>query len=66
MVMQMLRVTTPEVVLGSRRGLILPEGHPLLQTLDRSFQMFRVQGRIMAASDGPSLYRLELTLGARG
>ena len=62
MVMQTLRVTTPEVVLGSRQGLFLPEGHPLLCTIDRSFQTFGVQGRITAASDGPSLYWLELSI----
>ena len=62
MVTQTLRVTTPEVVLGSRQGLFLPEGHPLLRTIDRSFQTFGVQGRITAASDGPSLYRLELSV----
>ena len=56
------RVTTPEVVLGSRQGLFLPEGHPLLNTLDRSFAMFGVQGRITASSAGPSLYRLELSV----
>ena len=62
MVMWTSRVTTPEVVLGSRQGLFLPEGHPLLSALDRSFQTFGVQGRITAASDGPSLYRLELSV----
>ena len=56
------RVNTPEVVLGSRQGLFLPEGHPLLNTLDRSFAAFGVQGRITASSDGPSLYRLELSV----
>ena len=59
---QTLRVTTPEVVLGSRQGLYLPEGHPLLNTLDRSFATFGVQGRITASSNGPSLYRLELSV----
>ena len=60
--MQTSRVMTPEVVLGSRQGLFLPEGHPLLNTLDRSFATFGVQGRITALSDGPSLYRLELSV----
>ena len=55
-------MNTLEVVLGSRQGLFLPEGHPLLSTLDRLFQMFGVQGRITAASDGPSLYQLELSI----
>ena len=45
MATRMSRVNTPEVVLGSRQGLFLPEGHPLLQTIDWSFQMFGVQGR---------------------
>ena len=62
MVTQTLRVNTPEVVLGSRQDLFLPEGHPLLQTINRLFQMFGVQGRITAASDGPLLYRLELSV----
>ena len=60
--MQTSRVMTPEVVLGSRQGLFLPEGHPLLSMMDRSFATFGVQGRITAASDGPSLYRLELSV----
>ena len=62
MATQTLRVNTPEVVLGSRQGLFLPEGHPLLQTIDQPFQTFGVQGRITAVSDGPSLYRLELSV----
>ena len=62
MAIQMLRVNTPEVVLGSRQRLFLPEGHPLLSTVDWSFQTFRVQGRITAALDGPSLYQLELSI----
>ena len=57
-----LRVTTLEVVLGSRQGLFLPEGNPLLNTLDHSFTMFGVQGRITTSSDGPLLYRLELSV----
>ena len=52
------RVTTPKVVLGSRQGLFLPEGHPLLNTLDCLFATFRVQGRITALLDGPLLYWL--------
>ena len=56
MATRMSRVNTLEVVLGSRQGLFLPEGHPLLSTLDQSFQTFGVQGRITAASDGPLLY----------
>ena len=62
MAMWTSRVNTPEVVLGSRQGLFLPEGHPLLSTLDQSFQMSGVQGGITAASDGPSLYQLELNV----
>ena len=60
--MQTSRVMTLEVVLGSRQGLFLPEGHLLLNTLDQSFVMFGVQGRITASSDGPLLYRLELSV----
>ena len=56
------RVNTLEVVLGSRQGLFLPEGHPLLRTIDWSFQLFGVQGVVTALSDGPSLYRLELSV----
>ena len=56
------RVTTLGVVLGSRQGLFLPEGHPLLQTINRLFQTFGVQGRITAALDGPLLYWLELSI----
>ena len=56
------RANTPEVVLGSRQGLFLPENHPLLNVLDRSFGSFGVQGRITASSTGPSLYRLELSV----
>ena len=59
---QTSRVMTPEVVLGSRQGLYLPEGHPLLNVMDRSFATFGVQGRITASSSGPSLYRLELSV----
>ena len=62
MAMQMSRVNTPEVVLGSRQGLFLPENHPLLQMIDQLFQMFGVQGVITASSDGPSLYYLELSV----
>ena len=43
-------------------SLYLPEDHPLLNMLDRSFVTFGVQGRITALSDGPSLYRLELSV----
>ena len=56
------RVTTPKVVLGSRQGLFLPEGHSLLSTLDHLFATFRVQGRITVSLDGPLLYRLELSV----
>ena len=62
MVTRTSRVTTPEVVLGSRQGLFLPEGHPLLRTINRLFQRFGVQGRITATSNGPSLYQLELSV----
>ena len=58
--MQMSRVNTPEVVLGSSQALFLPEDHPLLNTVNRAFRLFRVQGRITASSDGPTLYHLEL------
>ena len=60
MVMQTSRVNTPEVVLGSRQALFLPENHPLLRMVDQAFGTFRVQGRISASSSGPSLYHLKL------
>ena len=62
LVMWTLRVTIPEVVLGSRQGLFLPEGHPLLRTIDQLFHLFGVQGMVTASSQGPSLYRLELSM----
>ena len=54
------RVTTPEVVLGTRQTLFLPESHPLLRLVDRSFATFGVQGTVSASSSGPSLYHLDL------
>ena len=51
---------TPEVVLGTSQVLFLPEDHPLLNTVNRVFGSFGVQGRITASSDGPTLYHLEL------
>lgn len=59
MEMQIRRPTTSQEVLG-RSSLFLPEDHPLLQTMDQSFTTFGVQGQVMAPSDGPSLYQLEL------
>ena len=55
-----LRVTTPEVVLGTRQTLFLPESHPLLRLVDWSFATFGVQGTVSASSSGPSLYHLDL------
>ena len=60
MEMQTSRVMTPEVVLGSRQGLHLPEGHPLLRSLDGSFRVEGSSGVISASSSGPLLYHLEL------
>ena len=54
------RVTTPEVVLGTRSTLFLPEDHPLLRLVDWSFATFRVQGTVSASSSGPALYHLDL------
>ena len=48
------------MVLGTSQALYLPEGHPLIRTVDRAFGAFGVQGRVTASSDGPSLYCLEL------
>ena len=57
---QTLRVTTPEVVLGTTERLFLPEGHPFLRRLDRSLQVEGSSGVISASSSGPLLYHLEL------
>ena len=54
------RVTTPEVVLGTTERLFLPEGHPLLHSLDGSFRVEGSSGVISASSSGPLLYHLEL------
>ena len=54
------RVTTPEVVLGTTERLFLPEGHPLLRSLDGSFRVEGSSGVISASSSGPLLYHLEL------
>ena len=56
----MLRVNTPEVVLGTTERLFLPEGHPLLCRLDRSLRVEGSSGVISASSSGPLLYHLEL------
>ena len=54
------RVTTPEVVLGTTERLFLPEDHPFLHRLDRSFQVEGSSGVVSASSSGPLLYHLEL------
>ena len=54
------RVTTPEVVLGMTERLFLPEGHPFLRRLDRSFRVEGSSGVVSASSSGPLLYQLEL------
>ena len=54
------RVTTPEVVLGTSERLFLPEDHPFLRRLDRSFQAVGSSGVVSASSSGPLLYHLEL------
>ena len=54
------RVTTPEVVLGTTERLFLPEDHPFLRRLDRSFQVEGSSGVVSASSSGPLLYHLEL------
>ena len=54
------RVTTPEVVLGTTERLFLPEGHPLLRSLDGSFRVEGSSGVISASSSGSLLYHLEL------
>ena len=47
------RVTTLEVVLGTRQTLFLPEDHLFLQRLDRSLQVEGSSGVISASSSGP-------------
>ena len=54
------RVTTPEVVLGTTERVFLPEDHPFLRRLDRSFQVAGSSGVVSASSSGPLLYHLEL------
>ena len=54
------RVNTPEVVLGTTERLFLPEDHPFLCRLDRSFRVEGSSGVILASSSGPLLYHLEL------
>ena len=54
------RVNTPEVVLGTTERLFLPEDHPFLRRLDRSFQVEGSSGVVSASSSGPLLYHLEL------
>ena len=56
----MSRVTTPEVVLGTTERLFLPEDHPFLRRLDRSFQVEGSSGIVSASSSSPLLYHLEL------
>ena len=58
--MQTSRVNTPEVVLGTTERLFLPEDHPFLRRLDRSFQVEGSSGIVSASSSGPLLYHLEL------
>ena len=54
------RVNTPEVVLGTTERLFLPEDHPFLCRLNRSFQVEGTSGVVSASSSGPLLYHLEL------
>ena len=54
------RVTTLEVVLGMTERLFLPEDHPFLRRLDRSFQVEGSSGVVSASSSGLLLYHLEL------
>ena len=57
-----MRVHDTQRVLGERQTLFLPENHPLLTLVDRSFVTFGVQGTVSASSSGPSLYHLELRI----
>ena len=58
MAMQILRLTTAQMVLG-RESLYLPNNHPLLRQIQ---SLVAIQGRVLANSDGPALTRLELTI----
>ena len=58
--MRTSRVNTPEVVLGMTQRVFLPEGHPFLRMLDRSFLAEGSSGIVSASSSGLSLYHLEL------
>ena len=60
LVTQTSRVNTPEVVLGTRQSLFLPEDYPFLRRLDRSLQVEGSSGLISASSSGLLLYHLEL------
>ena len=53
-------MNTPEVVLGTTQGVFLPEGHPFLRMLDRSFLAEGSSGIVSASSSGLLLYHLEL------
>ena len=53
-------MNTPEVVLGTTERLFLPEDHPFLRRLNRSFQVDGSSGVVSASSSGPLLYHLEL------
>ena len=53
-------MNTPEIVLGMTERVFLPEDHPFLRRLDRSFQVEGSSGLISASSRGPLLYHLEL------
>ena len=57
---QTSRVTTPELVLGTTERLFLPEDHPFLRRLDRSFRVEGSSGVVLASSSGSLLYHLEL------
>ena len=56
--MQILRLTTAQMVLG-QEALYLPDNHPLLRQIQN---LVAIQGRVLANSDGPTLTRLELTI----
>ena len=62
LVTQMLRASTPALVLGTTQHIYLPEDHPLLRLMDWLFMTFGVQGVVSTSSAGPSLYHLVLEL----
>ena len=65
MEMEILRLTTSQMVLGTTQTLFLLEDYPLLWMVDWLIATFGVQGWVTASSSDPSLYQLELQVPMR-